>query len=88
MHPTQGYQKQYLSEYVIGTMIFRTGTRTWYGAIGCNNKSSDPVSLHLHLGLTCSILFSYSPQPTLVSSGLTEMILLDFQYLLPQVPVF
>lgn len=53
-----------------------------------NNKSSDPVSLDLHLESTRSILFSYLTQSTLASPGLSEMILLDFQYLLPQVPVF
>lgn len=57
-----------------------------------NNKSSDPVSpvsLDLHLVSTRSILFSYSTQPTLASFGLTAMILLlDFQYPLPQVPIF
>lgn len=73
-------------EYVIGAMIIRTGT--WYGSIGGNNKSSDPVSLDLHLEITRSILFSFSTQPTFTSSGLTEMILLDFQNLLPRVPVF
>lgn len=73
-------------EYVIGTMIIRTGTR--YGLIGGNNKSSDPISLDLHLGITRSILFGFSTQPTITSFRLTEMILLDFQNLLPRVPVF